>query len=90
MKKLYSKLNIYLKLNKHIQGKKIFIQLEDDITRATYETHTHAKLHDKPKPKGTHRIRNSMPTTKKVISQVQCQACNKSMSAKKLRYSHAA
>ena len=31
-----------------------------------------------------------MPTTEKVISQVQCQACNKSMSATKLKYSHAA
>ena len=31
-----------------------------------------------------------MPTTEKVISQVQCQACNKSMSDKNLKYSHAA
>ena len=31
-----------------------------------------------------------MPTTEKVISQVQCQACGKSMSAKNLKYSHAA
>ena len=31
-----------------------------------------------------------MPTTDKVISQVQCQACNQSMSAKKLNYNHAA
>ena len=30
-----------------------------------------------------------MPTTEKVISQVQCQACNKSMSAKSLKYNHA-
>ena len=35
----------------------------------------------KPKPKGKHKILNNMPTTEKVISQVQCQACNKSMSA---------
>ena len=50
------------------------------------------KLDDKPKPKpkGKHKILNNMPTTEKVISQVQCQACNKSMSAKKLKYSHAA
>ena len=32
---------------------------------------------------------NDMPTTEKVISQVQCQACGKSMSAKNLTYSHA-
>ena len=31
-----------------------------------------------------------MPTTEKVISQIQCQACNKSMSAKNVKYSHAA
>ena len=31
-----------------------------------------------------------MSTTEKVITQVQCQACNKSMSAKNLNYSHAA
>ena len=30
-----------------------------------------------------------MPTTEKVISQVQCQSCGKSMSAKNLKYSHA-
>ena len=33
---------------------------------------------------------SNMPTTEKVISQVQCQACGKSMSAKNLKYSHAA
>ena len=31
-----------------------------------------------------------MATTEKVITQVQCQACGKSMSAKNLTYSHAA
>jgi endogenous inhibitor of DNA gyrase (YacG/DUF329 family) len=31
----------------------------------------------------------NMPTTEKVITQVQCQACGKSMSAKNLKYSHA-
>ena len=31
-----------------------------------------------------------MPTTEKVISQVQCQACDKSMNAKNLKSSHAA
>jgi hypothetical protein len=31
---------------------------------------------------------NNMPTTEKVITQVQCQACGKSMSAKNLKYSH--
>jgi hypothetical protein len=33
---------------------------------------------------------NNMPTTEKVLTQVQCQACGKSMSAKHLKYSHAA
>ena len=33
---------------------------------------------------------SNMQTTEKVISQVQCQACGKSMSAKNLKYSHAA
>ena len=32
----------------------------------------------------------NMATTEKVITQVQCQACGKSMSAKNLTYSHAA
>ena len=32
---------------------------------------------------------SNMPTTEQVISQVQCQACGKSMSAKHLKYSHA-
>jgi hypothetical protein len=32
----------------------------------------------------------NMTTTEKVITQVQCQACGKSMSAKNLKYSHAA
>jgi hypothetical protein len=32
---------------------------------------------------------NNMPTTEKVLTQVQCQACGKSMSAKNLKYSHA-
>ena len=33
---------------------------------------------------------SNMATTEKVISQVQCQACGKSISAKNLNYSHAA
>ena len=32
---------------------------------------------------------STMTTTEKVISRVQRQACNKSMSAKNLKYSHA-
>ena len=66
------------------------IKLEDDTIRETDEIHTNEKLEDKPKSKGKQKILNDMPTTEKVISQVQCQACNKSMSAKKLKYSHAA
>ena len=33
---------------------------------------------------------SNMETTEQVITQVQCQACGKSMSAKNLKYSHAA
>ena len=33
---------------------------------------------------------NDIPTTEKVLIQVQCQACGKSMSEKNLKYSHAA
>ena len=36
------------------------------------------------------QVLNNMPTTEKVIAQVQCQACGKSMSAKNSKYSHAA
>jgi hypothetical protein len=32
---------------------------------------------------------NNMPTTEQVLTQVQCQACGKSMSAKNLKHSHA-
>ena len=39
-------------------------------------------LDDTPKPSGNHKLLNNMLTNDKVISQVQCQACNKSMSAK--------
>jgi hypothetical protein len=44
---------------------------------------------DKPKKVKKEMFKN-MPTTEKVITQVQCQACGKSMSAKNLKYSHAA
>ena len=33
---------------------------------------------------------SNMETIEKVITQVQCQACGKSMGAKNLKYSHAA
>ena len=33
---------------------------------------------------------SNMAATENVISQVQCQACGKSMNAEKLKYSHAA
>ena len=66
------------------------IKLEDDITREAEEIQTTEKLEDKPKSKGKKKLLNDMPTTEKVISQVQCPACNKCMSAKSLKYSHAA
>jgi hypothetical protein len=44
---------------------------------------------DKPKKVKKEMLKN-MTTTEKVITQVQCQACGKSMSAKNLKYSHAA
>ena len=59
------------------------IKVEDDILREQDEINTTEKVEDKPKPKGTNKMLNDMPTTEKVISQVQCQACTKSMSAKK-------
>ena len=65
------------------------INFEDDTTRETEEINTNETLEDKPKTKGKHKILNNMPTTEQVISQVQCQACGKSMSAKNLKYSHA-
>ena len=66
------------------------IKLEDDTIRETEEINTTEKLEDKPKSKGKKKLPNDIPTTQKVISQVQCPACNKSMSAKSLKYSHAA
>lgn len=66
------------------------IKLEDDTIRETEEINTTEKLEDKPKSKGKKKLLNDIPTTEKVISQVQCPACNKSMSAKSLKYSHAA
>ena len=45
------------------------------------------------KPEKVNKVKtmlSNMPTTEKVISQVQCQACSKAMSAKNLKYSHAA
>ena len=66
------------------------IKLEDDTIRETEEINTTEKLEDKPKSKGKKKVLNDMPTTEKVISQVQCPSCNKCMSAKSLKYSHAA
>jgi hypothetical protein len=52
------------------------IKLEDDEIREDDEIHTHDKLPDKPN-KGKKDMLNNMPTTEKVITQVQCQACGK-------------
>ena len=69
------------------------IKIEDDLIRECDEINTNdildEKLDDKPKSNRKKKMLNDMPTTEKVISQVQCQACNKSMSAKNLKYSHA-
>ena len=80
-------MKIYFKLKKHTVEEHS-VKLEDDVTSETYEINTDEQVEDKPKPKGNHNILNTMPTTEQVISQVQCKACNKSMSAKK--HSHAA
>ena len=66
------------------------IKLEDDTTREKDEINTQEQLEAKPTTKEKKKILNTLPTTEKVISQVQCQACGKSMSAKNLKYSHAA
>jgi hypothetical protein len=66
------------------------IKLEDDITREQEEITTNVELVDEPKTKGKKKVLNKMPTTEKVLTQVQCQACGKSMSEKNLKYSHAA
>jgi hypothetical protein len=42
-----------------------------------------------PPPKSKKKQVLDMPTTDKVVQQVQCLACGKSMSAKNLKYSHA-
>jgi hypothetical protein len=42
-----------------------------------------------PPPKSKTKQVLDMPTTDKVVQQVQCLACGKSMSAKNLKYSHA-
>jgi hypothetical protein len=50
-----------------------------------------ALLSEDNKPKKVKKeMLKHMTTTEKVITQVQCQACGKSMSAKNLKYSHAA
>ena len=65
------------------------IKLEDDTTREKDEINTQEQLEAKPTTKEKKKVLNTLPTTEKVISQVQCQACGKSMSAKNLKYSHA-
>ena len=45
---------------------------------------------DKVKQNVKTQLISNMATTEQVISQVQCQACGESMSAKNLNYSHAA
>jgi hypothetical protein len=62
---------------------------EDDITKEKYDIDTVEQVDEQPK-KVKQEMLNNMPTTENVITQVQCQACGKSMSAKNLKYSHAA
>ena len=66
------------------------IKVEDDIIREQEEIITNVEVVDEPKPKGKKKVLGKIPTTEKVLTQVQCQACGKSMSEKNLRYSHAA
>ena len=69
--------------------KKYIVKLEDATLRAKYETGTPEELDAKPKLEH-HTMLNTMPTTEKVTTQVQCQVCGKSMSALNFKYSHAA
>jgi hypothetical protein len=62
---------------------------EDDIIKDKDEINTVEQVDGKPQ-KVKQELLKHMPTTEKVITQVQCQACGKSMSAKNLKYSHAA
>ena len=66
------------------------IKIEDDIIRENDEIITQVLLDVKPKTNGKTKKHNDIPTTEKVLIQVQCPACNKSMSEKNLKYSHAA
>jgi hypothetical protein len=73
----------------NIQVEEDILKLEDNEIREKDEINTFEELPENPK-KGKKKILNTMPTTEKVLTQVQCQACGKSMSAKNLKYSHAA
>ena len=52
--------------------KKYIVKLEDATLRAKYETGTPEELYDKPKQEH-HTMLNTMTTTEKVTTQVQCQ-----------------
>ena len=52
--------------------KKYLVKLEDATLRAKYETGTPEELDDKPKQEH-HTMLNTMTTTEKVTTQVQCQ-----------------
>ena len=52
------------------------------------ETKSEEEEQSSPARKPKHKILN-MPTTPKILQQVECQACGRKMSAKVLRYSHA-
>jgi hypothetical protein len=44
---------------------------------------------EQTKPKSKSKRMLDMPTTNKILEQVECQACGRKMSAKNLKYSHA-
>ena len=61
------------------------IEIKDESLKVSTEESKPEKIKKVKK-----EMLSNMKTTEKVISQVQCQACGKSMSAKNLKYSHAA
>ena len=61
---------------------------EEDTSEETPELNNEVINEEEP-PKSRKKQVLDMPTTDKVVQQVQFLACGKSMSAKNLRYSHA-
>jgi hypothetical protein len=67
------------------------LQSSDVLSKDDKPLQSSALLSEDSKPKKVKKeMLKHMTTTEQVITQVQCQACGKSMSAKNLKYSHAA